>query len=164
MSVSPAVGLRYANVRHLGAGGFTLVEVLVTMVILSVGLLGVAALHTASLRNNLDSALRSQASLLAADIADRMRGNREAALAGNYDIAIGATRTVVAGSPLVDRDVKAWKDLLAQTLPNGDGAIARTGDVVTITVQWGERLRQGETAVVAGDTSNTLAFQTRTQI
>ena len=164
MSVSPAVGLRYANVRHLGTGGFTLVEVLVTMVILSVGLLGVAALHTASLRNNLDSALRSQASVLAADIADRMRGNRDAALAGNYDIAIGATRTVVAGSPLVDRDVKAWKDLLAQALPNGDGSIARTGDVFTITVQWGERLRQGETAVVAGDTSNTLAFQTRTQI
>jgi len=164
MSVSPAVGLRYANVRHLGTGGFTLVEVLVTMVILSVGLLGVAALHTASLRNNLDSALRSQASVLAADIADRMRGNRDEALAGNYDIAIGATRTVTAGSPLVDRDVKAWKDLLAQALPNGDGSIVRTGDVFTITVQWGERLRQGETAVVAGDTSNTLAFQTRTQI
>jgi type IV pilus assembly protein PilV len=156
--------LRYANVRQPGTGGFTLVEVLVTMVILAVGLLGVAALHTASLRNNLDSALRSQASVLAADIADRMRGNRDAALAGDYDIAIGATRTLVAGSPLVDRDVKAWKDLLAQALPNGDGSIVRTGDVFTITVQWGERLRQGETAVVAGDTSNTLAFQTRTQI
>lgn len=160
MSLSPAVGLRYANVRHLGTGGFTLVEVLVTMVILSVGLLGIAALHTASLRNNLDSALRSQASALAADIADRMRGNRDDALAGNYDIAIGATRTVVAGSPLVDRDLSGWKTQLGLILPAGDGSIVRNGDVFTITVQWGERLRQGETDA----TLATLTFQTRTQI
>ena len=60
--------------RRLQNSGFTLVEVLVTLVILSVGLLGIAALQTASLRNNLDSAMRSQASLLAADIA--VRGSR----------------------------------------------------------------------------------------
>lgn len=159
MSLSPAVGLRCGNVRHLATGGFTLVEVLVTMVILSVGLLGIAALHTASLRNSLDSALRSQASALAADIADRMRGNRDAALAGNYDIAIGATRTVVAGSPLVDRDLNGWKTQLALILPGGEGSIVRAGDVFTITVEWGERGRQGE-----GTATTTMSFQTRTQI
>lgn len=163
MSLSPAVGLRCGNVRHLATGGFTLVEVLVTMVILSVGLLGIAALHTASLRNSLDSALRSQASALAADIADRMRGNRDAALAGNYDIAIGATRTVVAGSPLVDRDLNGWKTQLALILPGGDGSIVRTvvagSDVFTITVEWGERGRQGE-----GTATTTMSFQTVTQI
>jgi type IV pilus assembly protein PilV len=157
MNLLPAVGLRCASVRRRGTGGFTLVEVLVTLVILSVGLLGIAALHTASVRNNLDSALRSQASALAADIADRMRGNRNAAIGGSYDIAIGATRTVVAGSPLADRDLDAWKTQLARSLPNGDGSIARTGDVFTITVQWGERGRQGEGTA-------TQNFQTRTQI
>jgi type IV pilus assembly protein PilV len=160
MNQSPLVGRHSTHARRLGAGGFTLVEVLVTMVILSVGLLGVAALHTASLRNNLDSALRSQASALAADIADRMRGNRAVALTGSYDIAIGATRTVVVGSPLADKDVKAWKDALARALPGGDGSIVRTGDVFTITVQWGERLRQGETDATFAN----LSFQTRTQI
>jgi type IV pilus assembly protein PilV len=157
MNLLPAVGLRSVSARRLTIGGFTLVEVLVTLVILSVGLLGVAALHTASLRNSLDSALRSQASALAADIADRMRGNRNAALAGSYDIAIGSTRTVVSGSPLVDRDINAWKTSLAQILPAGDGSIVRTGDVFTITVQWGERARQGEAAA-------TMSFKTRTQI
>jgi type IV pilus assembly protein PilV len=86
-----------------------------------------------------------------------MRGNRNAALAGSYDIAIGSTRTVVSGSPLVDRDINAWKTSLAQILPAGDGSIVRTGDVFTITVQWGERARQGEAAA-------TMSFQTRTQI
>jgi type IV pilus assembly protein PilV len=157
MNPLPAVGLRRAGAPRRSIGGFTLVEVLVTLVILSVGLLGIAALHTASLRNSLDSALRSQASALAADIADRMRGNRNAALAGNYDIAIGSTRTVISGSPLVDRDINAWKTQLAQVLPGGDGSIVRTGDVFTITVQWGERARQGEGTA-------TMSFQTRTQI
>ena len=160
MNQSPGLGRQCSRAWRLGAGGFTLVEVLVTMVIVSVGLLGVAALHTASLRNNLDSALRSQASALAADIADRMRGNRTAAVGGAYDIAIGATKTIVAGSPLADRDLSAWKTELARALPGGDGSIVRNGDVFTITVQWGERLRQGETDT----TFATLTFQTRTQI
>jgi type IV pilus assembly protein PilV len=160
MNQSPASGRHCTHARRRDAGGFTLVEVLVTMVIVSVGLLGVAALHTASLRNNLDSALRSQASSLATDICDRMRGNRAAALAGSYDIAIGSTRTVVTGSPLVDRDLNAWKTELARALPGGDGSIVRTGDIFTVTVQWGERLRQGETDA----TFAALSFQTRTQI
>lgn len=153
----PRAGSAHQHRAFAAIAGFTLVEVLVTMVVMSVGLLGVAALHTASLRNNLDSALRSQASALATDIADRMRSNRAAALAGTYDIAIGTTVTVVAGSPLADRDKNAWKTLLAQVLPNGDGSVTRNGDVFIITIQWGERARQGE----AG---GTVSFITRTQV
>lgn len=153
----PPVDAAYRRRAFTANAGFTLIEVLVTMVIMSVGLLGVAALHTASLRNNLDSALRSQASALASDIADRMRSNRAAALAGAYNIAIGTTVTVVAGSPLADRDKNAWKTLLAQVLPNGDGSVTRNGDVFVITIQWGERSRQGE---VGG----TVSFVTRTQV
>jgi type IV pilus assembly protein PilV len=148
------------NLARRALGGFTLVEVLVTLVILSVGLLGIAALHTASLRNNLDSALRSQASALADDIADRMRANRDAAVNGDYDIALNDATPVLTGTPpLSQQDLKAWRDLLAQVLPGGTGAVARDGDVCVITVQWGERMRQGEP-----DATGTVTFQTRTQI
>ena len=149
--------------RRLQNSGFTLVEVLVTLVILSVGLLGIAALHTASLRNNLDSAMRSQASLLAADIADRMRGNRNAALDGSYNLALTDATPTLTGSPtLAQRDLNAWRTLLGQALPNGTGAIALdpTTDICLITVRWGERLRQGETDTTAA----TITFETRTQI
>ncbi len=77
--------------RHLTrrpTSGYTLVEVLVAVVILSVGLLGLAGMQARGMRNSHDAYLRSQAAILAYDIADRMRANRDAALAGDYDIGI----------------------------------------------------------------------------
>lgn len=161
MKLSPEIELRHANVQHLRTGGFTLVEVLVTLVILSAGLLGVAALHSASLRNNLDSAMRSQASVLAADIADRMRGNRDAALDEDYDLALADSTPTLTGTPtLAQRDLNAWRTVLGQALPNGTGAVDvdPTTDICLITVQWGERAREGEPENLA------MTFQTRTQI
>lgn len=55
--------------------GFTLIEVLVTLIIVAVGLLGLAGLQVTGLRNNLSSESRSQATLMANDIIERMRAN-----------------------------------------------------------------------------------------
>jgi len=55
--------------------GFTLIEVLVSMIVLAIGLLGLAGLQMSSLRNNLSAYHRSQATQLAYDMADRMRTN-----------------------------------------------------------------------------------------
>ena len=79
--------------RTRAANGFTLIEILVTLVIISVGLLGIAGLHSMSLRNNFDALIRSHASALADEIADRMRSNRTRALAGDYNVALGVTRS-----------------------------------------------------------------------
>jgi type IV pilus assembly protein PilV len=120
--------------------GMTLVETLVALLVLSIGLLGVAALQMTSLRNNHAAHTRSQATALAYDIADRMRANRTVAVAGGYNIALGATPA--APATLADIDIGAWKTSLAATLPAGDGAIttdaAVTGDpnIVRITIRW----------------------------
>jgi type IV pilus assembly protein PilV len=113
--------------------GFSLIEVLVTVLILAIGLLGLAGLQSTSLRSNHSSLLRSQATVLAYDIADRLRANRTEALNGNYDIDLEETRT---GTSIVATDIIAWKDNLAAMLPLGDGAIERDGTSFTITVQW----------------------------
>jgi type IV pilus assembly protein PilV len=137
--------------RH--SRGFTLTEILVTLVIISVGLLGVAGLHSMSLRNNFDALIRSHASALADEIADRMRTNRTRALAGDYNINIGSTRT---GTALADLDLIAWKTRLATQLPNGDGSItlaAPPSRLVTIIIQWGER-----------DQTAPVTFRTQTEI
>jgi type IV pilus assembly protein PilV len=114
----------------------TLVEVLVALVVLSVGLLGIAALQMTSLRNNLGAHLRSQATVLAYDITDRMRANRTAANNNAYLTGFGAAPT---GSTLNALDLQAWKTALLATLPAGDGQIERVGNVFRITIRWTEQ-------------------------
>lgn len=131
--------------------GMTLVEVLVTLVIISVGLLGVAALQLATVRNNYDAFVRSQAAMLAADVLDRIRVNRERV--GDYEVDFSsgggggedesdedATEDEGAVGQ-AQRDVQQWKQTLASQLPQGDGAISYdpATRVVTITIAWGER-------------------------
>lgn len=127
--------------------GFTLIEVLVTVLILAIGLLGLAGLQTTALRSNHSAYLRSQATVLAYDIVDRMRANRNAALAGQYNSSIGGG---ASGSGMVATDLTAWKGNLQAMLPSGDGAIAlAAGGRFTITVQWDDsRGAIGETAGV----------------
>lgn len=117
-------------------------EILVTVVVISVGLLGVAALHTLSLRNGQYAHSRSQATSFANDIIDRMRANRDVAVTTTaYVIAIG-TAAKTTPTTLAEQDLKAWKDALKQALPSGDGSVAQrtiAGEpVVDIVVQWGE--------------------------
>jgi type IV pilus assembly protein PilV len=75
--------------------GFTLLEVLVAIVILTVGILGMAGLQGTALRSNHNAQLRSQATNLAHDMAERMRANRTTALAdaANYQVAVDTTPT-----------------------------------------------------------------------
>ena len=128
--------------------GTTLVETLVALVVLSVGLLGIAALQMTSLRNNRGAHLRSQAQVLAYDIADRMRANRNVALANAYVVALGVTP---AGGTLDALDLQEWKATLAQALPGGDGEITRVGNMFRIRMRWTDSL-------------GVQTFDTRTQI
>jgi type IV pilus assembly protein PilV len=119
--------------------GFTFVETLVALLVLSIGLLGVAALQLSSLRTNHSASLRSQATLLAYDMVDRMRANRTAAIAGSYDLDL-VDEPDEASTVLNVADLVRWKQNLASTLPAGNGSIERsvTGGVTTftVTIQW----------------------------
>ncbi len=114
--------------------GFTLIEVMVTVIVLAIGLLGLAGLQATSLRFNSSAYLRSQATNLAYDMADRMRVNRQAALNGGYNIAI--TAATPTGTTLADIDRAEWRTALANTLPMGRGGITLNGNIFTISIQW----------------------------
>lgn len=124
-----------------GQMGVTLVEVLITVLVFSVGLLGLAALQTLSLQLNHSSLMRSQATSFAYDLADRMRVNRQAALAGAYDglAEFGPDPQCDANSTsdnTAGQDINEWLSALACALPAGNGRITRTDQTVTITVRW----------------------------
>lgn len=129
--------------------GFTLLEVLIAVMLLAVGLLGLAGLQAVSLRNNHSSYLRSQATMLTYDIIDSMRSNRAAVQAGSYNIGLedsGPTwptspdcmTAPCSGPQLATAEIADWIQRLGSTLPSGDGSIvpALAGNVVTVTVRW----------------------------
>lgn len=115
--------------------GFSLVEILVTLVVLSLGLLGVLGLQVTGLQRNDGAYLRTQASLYAYDIADRMRANRNNALSGTYNLLM--SDAAPSGTGIVNEDRAAWFTDLG-TLPGGDGSINVTNNMATIVVQWND--------------------------
>jgi type IV pilus assembly protein PilV len=150
----------YTGGQGVRCGGMTLVEVLVATVVISVGLLGIAALQMVSLRNSQGSYLRTQATALAGDIIDRMRANRTAALspALAYNIDFDETITLGGTPTMAERDLFEWKAALASDLPKteageaADGSISVDDNVVTVVIRWGER------------DAGAIEFATRTEI
>lgn len=153
------------SLRHHKADGmergFTLIEVLVTVIILAIGLLGLAGLQLGGLRYSFSAYQRSQATIMANDIVDRMRANRTVAEAGGYDIDIGddpdeedctGTGANCSANTMADADLFEWKQTLANILPAGDGSVERDGTIFTITIQWDDS--RGEEA------AQTLAVET----
>jgi type IV pilus assembly protein PilV len=131
-----------------GQRGFSLVESMVALVVLSVGLLGIAALYVSALRFSRNALLRSDAVTLAGDMADRIQANASGGSA--YALAAGATNAAVSAcatngctaTQMATTDKAQWKALLAQALPAGTGTIAvdttTTPTTYTITVNWTE--------------------------
>ena len=111
--------------------GFTLVETMVAFFILSVGLLGMALLQTQSVKFNTGSYARSQSSVLAYDIIERMRINLGAA--GSYPTTTPSS-TCSATIVSVANDLACWQQLVASRLPDGSAAIAAGPNPLEFTV------------------------------
>lgn len=117
--------------------GFNLIEVMVALVILSLGVLGMAALQGTSIKQNQSAYMRTQANQLAYDIIDRMRVNPEA-LTSYLNVTSGTANAdclAVAGCTQVQmaaNDLSEWFAAIDTDLPSGSGLICRSdlvGDV-----------------------------------
>lgn len=126
-------------------GGFTLIEVLIALIIMSVGMLGIAGLYVHSMQAGRTSLFRHQAVLLAGDVADRIRANTQAfgAYAGggvNNNCVDGGVNCNAAD--MAANDIFLWQQQAAETLPNGQVGVVFNNAVVPptyqITVTWNE--------------------------
>jgi type IV pilus assembly protein PilV len=136
--------------------GFALIEALIAVLVLSIGLIGLAALQTVSLKMSHGAYLRSQATMLASEIADSMRVNRGAAAsyAGTYAaVTCNSSNVRATSGTIASADLGEWRNRLACLLPGGNAIIATSGTRATITVIWDET-RYG------GDSATSFAFST----
>ena len=133
----------------LKQNGFTLLEVLVTLVIVSFGLLGIAGVIANSIKVNQSSYARSQASWLANDIIDRMRANRIAAEVNSSPYNLALVAATPSGATIALTDLIQWRTALANTLPGGTGSVAIADDLnrrVIVVVQWNDQRASGAAA------------------
>ena len=151
------------SLRGRNQSGFTLLEVLIALLVLAIGLLGLAALQTTGLRSNQMATSRTHATQLAYDILDRMRAN----IAGSYITDIDNVVTNIVkeyevadcSDPLPDptvsqanEDLNTWCSTIRKMLPSGDASVTQVrlvgvdgaantlDDVVTydVVVYWDE--------------------------
>ncbi len=130
--------------------GSSLLEVLVAVLVLSLGMLGLAGMQVAGIKSNQSAQSRSIATIQAYDMLDRLRANLSAAEAGSYNLALAANAVDFDSSSVAKTDLNGWLVRLADELPGGDGGIARSSsaenfvacaggagcDYFWITVQW----------------------------
>lgn len=139
------------------AQGVSLIEVLISVLVMGIGMLGIAAMQATALRNNQSALERSQAVVQSYAILDAMRANAVAARAGEYNMAM--TGTAPTGATLADTDRADWINALQGRGGIGgsaQGAINCNGAACTVTVQWDDTR--------GSDGSATRQFATVTRI
>lgn len=115
--------------------GATLIEVLIAMLVISVGLLGMAALQLKSVAVNQGAFKRLQAVNLAYEIADSIAINAAQANNGDYVLALAdAEPQVAAAGSVADIDLRRWIAAVAASLPEGDLIITGPAVIDGMTV------------------------------
>ena len=132
------------NINTLtGKAGFSLIEVLMSMLVMSVGLLGVLGLFINGIKTTDAAYLHSQAVVMAHDMADRIRANPSAL--DDYSLALDSTLVApgndCASAPcstiqLAEADLYDWKSQVTTTLPESDVSVVTVSPNTTIMVTW----------------------------
>lgn len=135
--------------------GFSLIEVMITLTVISVGMLGIAGLQLAGMRYAHQANLRYQAALQGNNMAERINANRAGVALGAYNDLSGTPRdpgcskTTCTPAQIAQLDAYEWNTGNAAVLPSGTGTIKGKGinSLFTITVTWMERGTTGSASV-----------------
>jgi len=144
--------MQIISINTRNQSGISLLEVLITVVILAAGLLGVASMQVLGMQENHSAYMRSQTSVLAYDVMDRMRNNRNVALTTNdYLMNFGDTTSFTTNCALAtctptetaDYDLAMWTANIAATLPQGQGQTSfdAANEIYTVQIRWRDSRR-----------------------
>jgi type IV pilus assembly protein PilV len=174
--------------KHAYRAGFSLVEVMVALVVISVGLLGIAKMQALAISSTSNARSRSLAALEAASLASTMRADRSywTSITADPNVAVATAPTgftasdtalvapgggcsstasaCTAPAQLAAQDVKDWATALSTAIPGGTATInctvatATVPTSCTITLTWTENLVQMNTATATGATQAATSF------
>ncbi|MCU1196217.1 type IV pilus modification protein PilV [Stenotrophomonas maltophilia] len=132
--------------RARQAGGFTLLEVLIAIIVLAFGLLGFALLQTMNVRFVQSANYRTQATNLAYDLTEQMRSNRfQAAWYTGASFAAGSKTAATActsdtGDVSIEKKIARWQCQVVKALGDDAGAdVTFNGGVVNVAISWGDQ-------------------------
>lgn len=125
--------------------GVGLIEILIAVLVMAIGMLGIAAMQAMALRNSQSSLERSQAVIQSYAILDAMRANLAQARDGDYNLA-RTCDAPAAGATLATNDLANWITSLDETLGSsacGQIVCAAAGGLAaaqncTVTVEWND--------------------------
>lgn len=139
-----------------------MMEILVTLFIVAIGVLGMAALQFVSLKNANSSNFRYQATLLIYDMAERMRANKTVAAAGGYHgIDVDGSESACSSCTIAQTDEYEWSQQV-KTIPGGRGRVTLSGGLYTIRLDWKEQetgADLGSSTAAAEDKSFSMVYQ-----
>jgi type IV pilus assembly protein PilV len=129
--------------------GFTLIEVLISLTLLAVGMLGMTALQTESLKFNNAALTDSQAQFLLQDMVERIRANKSSnSYVMSYTDELDSVVVDCAAADCDDPgeiaiwDMTQWRDLVADTLPQGESQILfntlNRNYVISVRYEWSQ--------------------------
>lgn len=128
-----------AGLTHLAAQqrGITLIEVLVTVLVLSIGLLGLAGLQLMSLRNNQSAMERSVGVVQSYSIIEAIRADPDSAKNGRFNIGVDDTPS---GSTFPSQALTKWREQLVLNLgESASGSVSCNSTSCIVTVQWDDQ-------------------------
>ena len=120
--------------------GLTLVESMIAMLVISIGLLGIAALQITAMSQNSSALNHSQAVWIAYNMSDRIRANMiQFANYDGVDTTSGYSQNCMASvctnAQMLTADAADWTTLVA-SLPGGRGVISSNADGLLVSVMW----------------------------
>ena len=145
--------------------GFTLIEVLVSLLIMTLGIVGVLKMQTQSLKSNQRAHFRTQADLLSRDMVARMQANKVEARNGKYVAdakpasAPNCQTTECSAAQLVKWDLNQWYEQIERQLPAGSATVENfDGDNrYLISIRWDDyRNSQALDTETCGNESGTV--------
>ena len=143
--------------------GFSLLEVLVALFLITIALLGTAGMQAYGVKVTQGGQFRAQAVLLGADFMERVEANNVAAVAGNYQATLPITTSppncvITSCTPanMAAYDLDQFQQNLAKQLPAATATIAMAPGVAglfvyTLTVNWQERSFKSKSSATASD-------------